>query len=660
MDKQTVKKKKKNGSLFLRGVNALTEYVYSIFKHGRVGVALSPDSYSYQNSYTGHVINKVTKKCRGATAHAATAVFENNIITKMFGALNSLLAALSFNVYGIFFAIYGMTSVFMYYISHVTRGYYIHNFYAVIMSVALIICSIPMLTSSKSISQMTSESRIMRKFALSFLGFPEENLKYKDTVGGMAYMFISSGAAVVLGAATYFWNPSYLLLVFGIIVVLCLIFTNPEVGVVLTVTIAPFLQYTEYSDLILTLMIGVTAVSFASKLIRRRRIVIFSAEEIILIIFCCFIVVASVFSKGGAQTFFDSLKIALVIFGGFFLTYNLTKGERRLEVCTRLLTVSFAALCASGLWYLFYNRILDSVVYSMNEEIRPIFENNERIFYLQDTATVFSVLLVLVFPLLYLYISRSKSITQFVLLSAVMIMCACAGFAYGTYEAVVAIAIELCIFFIMWSHRSLTALIFAAVPICTILLLYHYAELYLGWSPLVEIIENALPANDPSSSLRVEIGSSIKEMIKDGNHTGIGAGVHAYETVFPQYANASAVGSKIQGNLYWQIICWSGIGGLISFAAFFFILLKNSLGYLMVSRQKRLRGAVLALFCSMSVTLVFGAMSCLWNDIRMLYLFWVCAGLLAGYIREGREIRLRAEIERMDTLDSKDVRVNLR
>jgi hypothetical protein len=270
------------------------------------------------------------------------------------------------------------------------------------------------------------------------------------------------------------------------------------------------------------------------------------------------------------------------------------------------------------------------------------------------------VLLVLVFPLLYLYIARSKNVSRFVFLSIIMSMCASAGFAYGTYEAVVAIAIELCVFVMMWSHRSLTALIFASVPVCIILLLYHYAEVYWGWSPLVQLIENVLPANDPSSAVRGEIGASIAEMIKDGNYTGIGAGAHAYSSVFPMYANATSTGSATQGNLYWQVLCWSGVGGLISFLAFFFILFKNSLGYLMVSRQKKLRGAVLALFCSMSTTLVFGAVNCLWDDTRMLYLFWVCAGLLAGYIREGRQIRLRAEIERMDTFESKDVRVNLR
>ena len=660
MNKQHTKKKR-SGSLFLKTVNMLTEYLYSIFKHGKVGDVLSTDNYSYQNSYTGYVVDKIAKKGRGHMAQSVATVFEENVATKLVGAFRTLLASLSFNVYGIFFAIYGLTAVFMHYISQVTRGYYIHDFYAVITAAMLIFCSFPMLTSSKSISQMTSESRIVRKLALSFLGFPEENLKYKNAVGGIAGMFISAGLAAGFGALTYFWHPSYFLIAFGVVVVLCIIFANPESGVVLTVMAAPFLQYTEYADLILALMVGVTAVSFICKVIRRRRIVIFSAEEIILVIFCGFIIVASSFSVGGSATFLDALKTVLIIFGGFFLTYNLTKGENRLEVCTRLLTVSFIALCVSGLWYIFYHGIIDGFVYSIREDFSHILlESNDNFLYLNDSVSVFSVLSVLVFPLLYLYIARSKNVRQFVALGIVMLMCAAASFAYGTYEAVVAIAVELVVFFIMWSHRSLSALIFVAAPILTIFMLYHYAEVYWGWSSPAEILETVLPANDPISSSRSEIGASISAMIADGNQSGIGAGSHAYQMMLPQYANAVSRENGAQGNLYWQIICWSGIGGLVAFLAFFFILLKKSLGYLMLSRHKKLRGAVLALFCSMSVALAFGLVNCLWTDVRMLYLFWVCAGLLAGYIREGREIRMRADLERCDAFDSKDVRVNLR
>jgi hypothetical protein len=57
----------------------------------------------------------------------------------------------------------------------------------------------------------------------------------------------------------------------------------------------------------------------------------------------------------------------------------------------------------------------------------------------------------------------------------------------------------------------------------------------------------------------------------------------------------------------------------------------------MVSRNKKSRTETLAVFCSLFASLVFGSVNCLWSDIRMLYLFWVIAGMLSAYVREQTE-----------------------
>ena len=44
------------------------------------------------------------------------------------------------------------------------------------------------------------------------------------------------------------------------------------------------------------------------------------------------------------------------------------------------------------------------------------------------------------------------------------------------------------------------------------------------------------------------------------------------------------------------------------------------------------------------MALVFGSISCLWDNVRMLYLFWTAAGLLAGYVRAGIEEEQKSAI----------------
>ena len=44
----------------------------------------------------------------------------------------------------------------------------------------------------------------------------------------------------------------------------------------------------------------------------------------------------------------------------------------------------------------------------------------------------------------------------------------------------------------------------------------------------------------------------------------------------------------------------------------------------------------LALFCGLATLLAFGGVNCIWNDMRMLYLFWATMGLFVGYVQVGR------------------------
>jgi len=106
-----------------------------------------------------------------------------------------------------------------------------------------------------------------------------------------------------------------------------------------------------------------------------------------------------------------------------------------------------------------------------------------------------------------------------------------------------------------------------------------------------------------------------------------------------------------------QVLCWSGVGGIVAFVIFCFILLRNGLGYVAGIRSHDNKREALALTVGMFVALVFGAVSCLWDDARMLYLFWAAAGLLAGYVRVGREEELRNKKEFSDNQTNVDAEV---
>lgn len=652
---------KRRGSLFMHAINSLTEYLYSVFKHGHTGDALTADNKLFHESMIRNATTRKRSRGQSRTGRYLYSLFEDNIASGLINAARGLLAALAFNVYGIFFLAFGVSAIFTHYAPIIIGGEIKHDFYAVICAIGILLCSLPMLTSPQSVSQKASESKLVRRITLSFLGFSEENLKYKKAVGGTAIMFISAGLGLGLGALTYFWHPMYFLIALAVLVLASLISANPETGIAISVIGAPFLQYSPYPVAILTLTVCFTAFAYVCKVIRRKRIPRkMVPESVFLLIFCGFILAASLGSAGGVQGFLDSLMAVILIFCGFFLTYNMTRGKKRLEMTTRLFGISFIVICILGLWDVFHNRVAEGFVYSVHDGIKPLVESGETPFGIADGASVFSVLAVMVFPILFLYVAKSATFKRIAALIVAILICITASVIYGTYEALVAVLAELIIFWFMWSHKSLSASLIMLIPIGIFAFGYPVLAEHMGWYSFGDLIGFVMPANDGMSAVRDGVMADTSRMLFDGNLLGIGAGTHAFTAAFAPYATPISAGACEAGCFMLQLLCWSGIFGGITFIAFAGVLIKNAIGYLMLSRDTVLRGGTLAMLCIFFMTLAFGAVNCIWTDMRMLFLFFVAAGLLAAHVRDGRDAMRVNELSRNDLEDSKDVRVNLK
>ena len=628
------KRSAKKGSFFVKAVDGFSSRLYSIFANGRIGTWLSTEQSLYENSRSAGAVENTARSLKKEGSKYAEAVMENSKVMRMSGAFRAFLANLALNVYGVFFLSYGLTSLFMYYVAILLNDKNDSGISSLLTAVFIVICSIPLLTSSSSVSTSFSESRIMRRFVLSFLAIPGEKLKPGKNISGTEYMFMAAIIGLLFGVFTFFWHTSYLLMVFLVMIAYCLISANPETGVILTVAASPFLQYTAMAEVILVVLIVATAMSYVFKILRHKRNLVFSPESIAVIIFCGFILVAAAFS-GGFETIMDSIISCIIIFGGFFITYNLMRGEKKLAACTKILAVSFLVLCLFGIWNVFYDGVSNEAIYSMKEYIRPIFDGQN--LYIADSAQIFSVLAVLATPVIFSFAARQKSAKGVAAVIGLMVIVVTAIFIYGTYETVVAISLEFLVFWFIYSHKTLSVAIFTLLPVGIFMLVYPYLAAYFGWDSVSEIIRELMPLSADETAIHSGTVKDTLAMLLDGNLTGIGAGKHAFATAFNGYAGVVSVNAENPGMFYLQVICWSGVGGAVVFLAFLAILFKKGLGYLAVSRDKNIRLESLALFCGLATALIYGSINCLWDDPRMLYLFWACAGLLAANVREGRE-----------------------
>ena len=631
------KEKQRKGSFFLNAINAFTAFIYSLFANGRTGSWLSRADRMYENSFCARLLNNTAQsKKNGALKKQANRIFKESKILQLLRSLREIMSSLKVQVYGMFFLVYGITSAIMYFVPILLYREGRFGISSLFTSVTVIVCSLPMLMSSKNLATTIYENKFLNKVFLSFLGVPEEKLaSNKKKTGGVESMFVVGIIAIACGIMTYFLHSSYLLWAVLAIIVMVLVFSTTETGVVITIAATPFLGYLGVSNLILISLVAITAISYAIKVIKHRRVVTFSAESILVFIFCGFMIVASLFSDGGAQTVWDTLYSVVIILGGFFMTYNLIRERKRLNACVKIMTVSFFILAAVGVWNVFYDAIADGFIYSIHEYARPIFEGQS--LNIPDTAEVYGVLAVIVTPMLFAYMSKERSVRGVTVRLIAMAIVVLSVFIYGTYETAIAMLIEFCLFWLLYSHKTLTALIVLMIPVGAFVIIYPYLAQYVDFGEALKTVSWILPEESSSAPMRMSVFESTLAMLRDGRLLGIGAGEHAFTSSYYGYATAVSEGATSSGSHWLQVMCWSGIGGTAVFLIFCCRLLCKGVGSVAGIRENENRRKPLALTVALFMALVFGSVSCLWDDVRMLYLFWTAAGLLAGYVRAGRE-----------------------
>ncbi len=643
--------KRKSQSFVINGLNSVFLLIYSFFARcGLIRQVSSNDKLYDDDVIVGALKPKATASKK--RSFKADSLLEGSKSLNVIGKLGAGLAHMSVNVYGVFFFVYSLISIFMFYVKSSLNGQSVDGASTILTATVILICSIPMVFTSKSALSAVSGSNIARRIVLTVFAVPEEKLRSKKTYGGSEYVFTAVVLAILLGIFTYFLHPAYVPALVGILLAICIVFANPEACVLVTIAVTPFLQYTKNAENILVLLIAAGLISYFDKLVRKKRTRYASIEGIFIVLICGFILVSGIFSVGGADTFMRSVNTALTVAGGFFLTYNLIRGENKLNTAIKILLVSFSAICLSGIWNMFYNAFVAQNIYSLHEEVAPIFENN--VIYIADSASVFSVMSVLLMPLLFANVAKRKSFKGKALALVLAFIAIVAAYIYGSYEAVIAISVECLIFLVLYSHKTLTAIFVALIPISICILIYPYFMTRFGLPSFPDVLRSVLPLNAPESEYRAENIECVWNIIRDGNWSGIGVGDSVLNVYYRAYSDSVSVGLIGTGNVWMQVLCWSGIGGLASLTVGLILICLKSLGHIIRSEKSAHRADMLALFCGVIGSLLLGSVSCLWNDIRMLYLFFVCSALLAVYSHEYRRKERQRCLSMNDYGDSKD------
>lgn len=648
-------KSKKRPSLLFGIADRFCAAIYSFFVNGRVGDMLSSRDTLCKRSFLARTLSKNRAGAQNAILKYPEALMERSISSRTLLFIRGFLASLKLNVYGTFFVFYGFISAIAYLIPAIISEFTSFDDYAVILSGVIMLSALPLLFSSQSAVPALVSSKFLRRIILNVLCVPEERLKVKRQYGGTVCVFVAAILGMGCGALSFFTHPLYVPLLALCLTAVFLVFAFPETGIIITLAALPFMQYLSNPHVILFILILLTTVSYFCKVFQRKREFTLSPEISMVMLFCGFIAVGGLFTRGGTSSFLDSISAIVYILGGFLLTYNLVNTEKMLSACLKTISISFIILCLVGIWEGAYNGFSTRIIDSLSPVISDI--TKENMLYILDDGVVFGMFALLVFPLLSAYVVKRKSFRGAAFITVGGVILFAAAWMCSHYEIIVALIIELILFWFIFSHKTMTAVLIAMIPVGIVAMLYPYAVEYLAFPDVSEIIMEYMPASMPDAELHSSVVGDSVRMLLDGNMLGIGVGESAFTSVFRPYASEASAGAVQPMSLWLQIVCWSGIFGLVAFGVFVVFLVKRSLGFFISSDNREQRSKALALYCGIIASLMLGFVYGIWIDVRILYLFWACTGLLMGYVRLGNENEEVRRASFMSSSEEKDLSV---
>lgn len=139
---------------------------------------------------------------------------------------------------------------------------------------------------------------------------------------------------------------------------------------------------------------------------------------------------------------------------------------------------------------------------------------------------------------------------------------------------------------------------------------------------------------DSSTSYRVHIWLGSLAMLKDFGFSGVGLGTEAFNTVYPYYSQ-HGVAAQHAHNLYLQILCDSGIVGLLVFLGLIVCFYRMMLTAIRHERDRRAKVLQIGGTSAVSGFLVQSMTDYTFYNYRLLLLFFGILGLCVLLTRMG-------------------------
>ena len=609
-------------SLLMKVINAVYDCLRDGF-FGRLMTSYSSEEKMFRKGIIGNFFSK-----RGVLASwgrrfrlRLAEFFEKSALLDIGLKRSTYLLGCSLRVYGIFLFTFGAYTVLIHYIKFYAFSGMTQNVETVIWGIAAIVLAIPMIGSRQTVAELLQKGLISHLLLVDTFGIPEERFDISRVKGGGRYNFALL-IGMITGMLTFLIPPRYLILFILGLLVVAVVMSYPEVGVLALIALIPFQAYSEGAFRTLEFGIALTAIAYLGKLIRGKRVIRFSLMDTLIALFGVLLWFSGVVSLGGEDARRQVGELCLFLLM-YFMIVNLIRTPAWLH---RAVIAGIGSTSLLAVWggFQYLNKNQGALVGTFaRDQVTAIF----------DSSVSLAAYLLLFFPLLVaVWTTAAERKNKIVALGcgvAVVAALILTGVRSAWFGAIAA----LLVFFLIYSRKTACWLVLfgMTIPIWQMLLPQN----------VVERLFSVADVANPLVYQRLGTWRGAINMLADFPLGGIGYGSTSFQEVYPAYSLSGLAQAEQIDQFYLSLMGTFGLFGLLVFVVVIVVFFQNCFSYIVDSSENYSRTFVAAGFSAIVGALVMGCGCDIWYDKSVFLAFFTIFAVTCAYIRAGVLIRAR-------------------
>ncbi len=541
---------------------------------------------------------------------------EQGFTRRLWLRVTSFLLQTAMGSFGAFGVLYGGFTCFLWLLSNPTE----RTASELVGALILTVVSVPLLHSERSLSVCLRESILAGGFLFGFCGIPEPRFSHDEK--GKRHDLFAFLTVILLVTANIWISTTAVFLIFVLFLALLLLFSVPELGVVVVFLFLPFFNLTKHPTLILLLFAGLTELAWLIKAVSGRRKLGFGLLDLLVLLLALCYFITGLSGSGGYASLYSGLAYAAGIFFWFPVRSLLSQKAWRNRALSGLCISSVSVAFLGIFQYISGKAELKWV------DNNRFFDIGGRVVATFTNPNILAVYLLLTAPLLLAGAFSSAQKTYVRLLYAVgflvSVLCLILTWSRGAW---LGLLLACLLFFLCYSKMSAGCLMLSAFPILSVLP-------YLPRS-VINRFSSIGSFSDSSIRYRFYTWQGVWRMLNE-HHYGIGVGDEAFRAVYPQYAVSGIETVMHSHNLLLQVFVELGLPGGLVFLFFLGLLFFYIIHALSIQTRGE-RNLFLGAFCALIGALVMGWFDYIWYHIGMLLLFFSVVALMTTYETEEKE-----------------------